>query len=92
MSDVLTLDLRRITGKGIISGSSFSPPDLKDATHRFAFSPAGSTADSSTAREQQIGALERLVEGLQARDEAAAHAEDAQKVRKRLQKCDTCIH
>ena len=81
MSDVLTLDLRRITGKGITSGSSFQPPALKDMTHRFGFCPPGAGGDSAAAREQQIAALERLIQGLQAREEASAAAELAQQVR-----------
>ena len=80
LSDVLSLDLKRITGKGIISGSSFQVAALCDMSHRFGFSPLGGDADSSASREQQIGALERLIEGLQARDEASARADAAQQV------------
>lgn len=37
--DILTLDLKRISSKGVISGSNFRVPPLADATIRFG-SPA----------------------------------------------------
>lgn len=40
MSDMVTLDMRRITGKGIISGASFRVPTLEDNTYRFGSTPA----------------------------------------------------
>lgn len=88
LSDVLTLDLKRITAKGITSGSSFTPAALADSPVRFSFTPPGSSSDGgAAAREQQQGALERLVEGLQAREAAEAAAEAAQQVRSTLTSC-----
>ena len=77
----MTLDLARISSKGIISGSSFIVAPLSDMPMHFAFSPPGSGADSASGREQQLGTLERLIEGLQKRDEAAASFSAAEAVR-----------
>ena len=39
LADLVTLDLKRISGKGIISGASFRVPILADATIRFGSTP-----------------------------------------------------
>jgi len=54
MSDCLTLDLRRITSKGIVSGSSFAPPPLAQLSHRFGAAPPGdSGADAQAAAQAE---------------------------------------
>ena len=78
--DLLTLDLKRITSKGIISGSSFQVPLLADMLIRFGFSPLGGGADSASAREQQQAALQRLTEALQELEEASCASDAAQQV------------
>ena len=81
MSDCVTLDMRRITSKGIVSGThSFNPPPLADMRARFGTAPAGdSGADAQAA--SQAGALEALAAALSAAEAAAERQAAARAVR-----------
>ena len=83
MSDCLTLDLRRITSKGIVSGSSFAPPPLAQLSHRFGAAPPGdSGADAQAAAQTE--ALDGLAAALAAAEAAAERQAAARAVRPRM--------
>lgn len=82
MADCLTLDLRRITGKGIVSGSSFRPPPLAELSHRFGSAPRGDSAADAQAGAQ-AEALEALAAALGAAEAAAERQAAARAVRAR---------
>ena len=48
LADLVTLDLKRISGKGIISGASFRVPNLADATIRFGSTPVEQASQAWT--------------------------------------------
>ena len=53
LADLVTLDLKRISGKGIISGASFRVPSLADATIRFGSTPVEQASQVWTDSSQQ---------------------------------------
>lgn len=77
MADIVTLDGRRITSKGITSGSNFRVPPLAEAPCRF-----GSAGQATSAQpqdlQQQEAVLEALVDALQHHQEAQEVLEAAQ--------------
>ena len=87
MSDCVTLDMRRITSKGIVSGThSFNPPPLADMRARFGTAPAGdSGADAQAA--SQAEALEALAAALAAAEAAAERQAAARAVRNHQAHC-----
>lgn len=79
MADIITLDLRRISGKGIISGASFRVPPLADASVRFGSCAAGevrSTGFFGCQARSFCGVTERL-RGRQALQEGDAAQQEA---------------
>jgi hypothetical protein len=70
LSDIITLDYRRISGKGIISGSSFKIPSLADAHACFGSTPTDQarvclTSPSPTACHTQSACWDRFSSHLQ---------------------------
>ena len=80
MADCLTLDLRRLTSKGIVSGSSFRAPPLAELALRFGSAPPGDSGADAQA-EAQADALEALAAALAAAEAAAERQAAARAVR-----------
>uniref|UniRef100_A0A1D2ABE5 SMCHD1 ribosomal S5 domain-containing protein n=1 Tax=Auxenochlorella protothecoides TaxID=3075 RepID=A0A1D2ABE5_AUXPR len=60
VSDIVTLDCRRITGRGIVSGSGFNVPPLERAEWRFGSLGGGQEAQAAVAvAAGRVAALER---------------------------------
>ncbi|KAK9800826.1 hypothetical protein WJX73_002958 [Symbiochloris irregularis] len=84
-SDIVTLDMRKISSKGIVFGSSFHVAPLADMPAHFAFAPSGGGGDSAAAKDQQVAAVERLAEAMQKHDEAAAACDAARQEAEQVQ-------
>ncbi|KAL4443930.1 hypothetical protein ABPG75_011667 [Micractinium tetrahymenae] len=75
---ILTLDGRRISSQGIVSGASFRVVPLEQADARFGSSGAVGEDPAAAAAAEQVAALEEWVELLRSRDQAEAAAAEAQ--------------
>lgn len=69
IGDLYTLDGRRMSGRGVISGSNHRVYELEDAPCRFGSVPAGQSA-ATQALTQQAQGLEALAEALAAKEAA----------------------
>ncbi|KAK9843600.1 hypothetical protein WJX84_002029 [Apatococcus fuscideae] len=82
--DIVTLDLRKITSKGITVGTSFHVAELAQAPCRFGSTTADAHLTQVNLAQHQELALERLVEALQDQQSAGVALEIAQQKQQEL--------
>ena len=73
--DILTLDRRRLTGKGIVSGSSFRVPPLAEAAYRFGSALPRVSHAEAEEHEAAMSALVQAFHALEAQDDALLAAQ-----------------
>lgn len=72
VGDILTLDMGRISSKGIVSGSSFRPPPLDQADYLIGSTPGGQRGSGPQDAAAELALLEGLTEVLRAKEAAEA--------------------
>jgi hypothetical protein len=74
--DLLTLDMGRLTSRGVIAGASFRPPPLEKADYAIGSNPEGGAGGAADAA-RQAEAMAELADALRAAEAAEAAAAEA---------------